>query len=488
MPAPMPRSTRGVALPLAALAAALTVSGCGLLPGGGTSDADDAAAAADPGPSVEVVDLSTPAQASIAVSSRLFDASPVAVLAGTGGTDDAIDAATELGVPVLIDDPAAPAELARLRATTVLTFGTTKRDVFGGVPAAASPDALADQLDELSEQVDPADAADAIVAMASVDDFQVAAATASIAGGTVVEGAVDDLRSALDDDVAAAVMTRPESDVLALGAPFTPTFSYAVSVLRADAQQIGGGFLALDDRLFVTLHGRPGDPSLGQLLGESTLTESIARMRRIAQERYGSLQDDPVVPTLEIVATAATDEPGPDADYSDPMPVEELTAIVDAADAAGVSVLVDLQPGAASFLAQARVYADVLARPNVGLTLEPGLSRGRVSADDVNAVSTWLADLTAEGALPQKLVVVRDTGAIADRDEIAVDRPELAVTLGVDVPGTVPEKLDAWAAYRADAPAGIGFAWIQYAVDGSGLQVEDYYRRVDPFPSVIIYQ
>ncbi len=67
-------------------------------------------------------------------------------------------------------------------------------------------------------------------------------------------------------------------------------------------------------------------------------------------------------------------------------------------------VVLDLQPGRADFLSQARRYESLLARPNVGLALDPEwrlapgqrhrAQIGSVSATEINRTSAWLADLT----------------------------------------------------------------------------------------------
>ena len=78
---------------------------------------------------------------------------------------------------------------------------------------------------------------------------------------------------------------------------------------------------------------------------------------------------------------------------------------MEAAGAAGMAVVLDLQPGRTDFLTQAQQYADLLALPYVGLALDPEWRLapdqvhlrqiGSVGIDEVNGVSAWLADFTA---------------------------------------------------------------------------------------------
>ena len=78
-----------------------------------------------------------------------------------------------------------------------------------------------------------------------------------------------------------------------------------------------------------------------------------------------------VVPTFEIIATTLQGSPGPDGDYSSESSVESLRPWVTKAEKAGLYVVLDLQPGRANFLDQAKRYAPLLRMPNVGLALDP---------------------------------------------------------------------------------------------------------------------
>src|SRR5258708_39816467 len=77
------------------------------------------------------------------------------------------------------------------------------------------------------------------------------------------------------------------------------------------------------------------------------------------------------MPAFEIIATVATAAPGTGGSYSYETPVASLGPWLQAATAAGMYVILDLQPGRASLLAQAKVYQSLLRLPNVGLALDP---------------------------------------------------------------------------------------------------------------------
>jgi hypothetical protein len=131
----------------------------------------------------------------------------------------------------------------------------------------------------------------------------------------------------------------------------------------------GGGQVLFPMRRLVALYGHPGDPSLGAL-GEQDLRTSIARARKVARQ-YRRLSSVPVIPAFEIIATVAEAHPGPDGSYSYESPLSLLGPWVKQATAAGMYVVLDLQAGRASLLAQAKRYEPLLKLPNVGLALDP---------------------------------------------------------------------------------------------------------------------
>src|SRR5699024_11323826 len=96
-------------------------------------------------------------------------------------------------------------------------------------------------------------------------------------------------------------------------------------------------------------------------------------------------------------------------------------------------------PCHAQFSRPAIISGDVLKRPNVGLALDPEwrLSEGQVhmeqigsvSAAEINETTEWLAELTAENALPQKMVILHQfrQSMIRGREQVNTEHPELAM-------------------------------------------------------------
>jgi len=236
------------------------------------------------------------------------------------------------------------------------------------------------------------------------------------------------------------------------------------------------------------------------VVGEQDAAASVQRARDVAAP-YTGLTDKTVVPMFEIIATVAAGAAGSDGDYSNELEIERLRPWIDAATEAGMYVVIDLQPGRTDFLTQAKRYQSLLELPNVGLAIDPEWRLapdqvpleqiGSVSAAEVNAVTSWLADLTNTNGLPQKMVVLHQfqLKMLQDRSQIDTSRPELAMLIHADGQGAQPDKQATWRALHQDAPAGIAWGWKNfYDEDAPMLTPEQTVTDVSPLPDLITYQ
>lgn len=269
----------------------------------------------------------------------------------------------------------------------------------------------------------------------------------------------------------------------------------------ATAELPGGGRTIFPQapRRYVALYGHPGSRRLGAL-GEQDVDASIERVKALAAD-YQAIDGTPAIPTLEIIATVAIGTPGPLGTYSAQWPVEKYLPWVQAAQAAGVAVVLDLQPGTADLLDQAKAYQSLLEYPHVGLAVDPEwklapgqkplTTIGQVDAAEINTVSQWLAELVAQQQLPQKLFVIHQFRAdmVRQRDTLVTSHPELAVVIHVDGQGRQRDKQATWRAIRAGAPAGVHWGWKNfYDEDEPMLTPRQTLSRVEPTPSLITYQ
>lgn len=407
----------------------------------------------------------------------------------------AVTSAEPLGVPVLLDDASAPAELKRLGASSVLTFGAT-RTVAHAVPVPVDADSAASTISGLDLPA-ASHHLDTFVVTRSAAANAAAVATAKNAGATVVEVPTGDPRTSVS--VAKQLRDRPNTPVIALGRPFVRNFSYTLAVVRHDVQQPTGGYLALPGKHYTAMYGHPGAPQLG-VLGEQGVSASVKRVERLAA-KYRRVSDGQFVPTFEIIATVASASAGKDKDYSREASIKSLTPLIDAAEKAGIYVILDLQPGRTDFLTQAKRYRSLLERPNVGLALDPEWRLtskqkhlrqiGSVKVAEINRTADWLAALTRSQQLPQKLFVLHQfsTSMIKDRSHLDVGHAELATVIHVDGSGPQGAKQGTWKHLRQGAPDVAGWGWKNFVdEDEPMLTVPQTWARVRPLPDLITYQ
>jgi hypothetical protein len=323
--------------------------------------------------------------------------------------------------------------------------------------------------------------------------------TARDAGAAVIPVPGGDPRA--DPPVIVALARQRPRQVIGVGQQFGGAVALRerVSMAVTGVQLPGGGQVVFPGRRLVALYGHPGTPALG-VLGQQDLAASVARARQTAA-KYVPLSDGlPVVPAFEIIATVAEASPGPDKAYSAVTPVADIEPWVRQASAAGMYVVLDLQPGRASLLAQAQQYAPLLRLPNVGLALDaewklqpaqlPLKQIGHVDVSEVNAVISWLATLTDTYRLPQKLLVLHQFQLQMIRDEARLDttHDDLAIVVHMDGQGTPSMKQATWRAVVAALPHGVFLGWKDFLVKDHPMLTPAQTMTETPTPVMISYQ
>jgi hypothetical protein len=440
-------------------------------------------------PVVIVASPDRPANVAAAVSQSLRAHAPLLLTSGGTSAGSSVPGSVVSGI--------LRAQIRAFDPHAVLAVG-----VVGSVLAAALPGIhVVTRPAMLPATMAPAPAGHLVLLVRRGD--QEAATLAAVASARVAGALVIPVRGERGDGgrVCARVVAaaRPR-EVLAIGAGFGPAHELAprINVAETGVQLPGGGQILFPKRLLVALYGDPGTPSLG-VLGQQGLLASIARARRVAAA-YRALSHVPVIPAFEIIATVAQAHPGYNGDYSYESTVDSLRPWVRRAIAAGMYVILDLQPGRADLLAQARRYRPLLTLPDVGLALDPEWKLqpgqlplhqiGGVSIIEVNRVIRWLAGLTARYRLPQKLLVLHQFKLSMIRGEQHLDtrHQDLAILIHMDGQGTPANKLQTWEAVFSAAPAGVFFGWKDfYAKDHPMLSPRQTIERT-PRLSMISYQ
>ncbi|MEV4414660.1 hypothetical protein [Catellatospora sp. NPDC049609] len=453
-----------------------------------------------------VVPGTTGAELALQTSRSLFSHAPAVVLVGEqdeASMAQAGSAAVKLGVPVLLTaakDVAAAAlreELDRLAPRTLIPVGEAAARWAQDHPAEGR--AVKPFVEEGLPRLAAVAALDKLLVLTlGRPEAAAATATAKASGAQVLVLAHPDPRA--DDEAIKALAARPGTHVMALGSAFGSADRLRNRIDTAETGTLlpGGRQVLFPHRRLIALYGHPGDSGLGSL-GEQGVDAAVARARKVAAQ-YGSLTDDQVVPAFEIITTVASSDPGPDGDYSNESTVEHLKPWVDAARAAGIYVLLDLQPGRTDFLTQAKRYTELLKQPHVGLALDPEwrlaphqqhmVQIGSVGANEINKTAAWLAELTRADRLPQKILMLHQfrTDMITGRSGIDTDVDELSVVIHADGFGVASEKMATWDAVRAGAPANIWWGWKNFYDEDKPTFTPKQTFAVEPSPVFVSYQ
>ncbi len=176
--------------------------------------------------------------------------------------------------------------------------------------------------------------------------------------------------------------------------------------------------------------------------------------------------------------------------------------MIDAAEKAGVYVILDLQPGRTNFLVQAKQYESLLKRPHVGLALDPEwrlrpkqkhlTQIGKVSVNEVNQVGDWLAALTKANNLPQKVFVLHqfNINMIKGRARLDTSAPRAGDGDPRRRPGCLRRQAGHVALPAQKAPQGVFWGWKNF-LDEDPQMLSTSGRpgsKVKPHPELISYQ
>lgn len=452
----------------------------------------------EPDEALTVVADEAPGARALSMSRLLYASADVVVLVPADGeVAEVADVVREHGVPLLeTTAPGLAEELDRLGATSAVVVGDTTpvQDLDLEVVAAATTTDVDRELDDHLATSAPAEPGEGLIVLTR-DPAVDALALATAGSAEVVAVPTGDPRT--DPAVVEQLRSLGARPTVVLG-PGWPDPAYTVGVARSDEALPGGGHTIFPGRHVVALYGSPDLPALG-VLGEQDPAGAVARTQQVV-DQYAPISDRPVVGAFEVIATIADAEIGADGDYSREVPVETLRPWVDAAGDAGMFVILDLQPGRTDFLTQAKRYTDLLLEPHVGLALDPEWRLapdqvhlrqiGSVTGAEADAVAAWLADLTREHDLPQKMFVLHQfaPSMITNRELVRTDRPELQVVVHVDGQGTPGGKAGTWNLLRQGADPGIAWGWKNFFDEDLPMLTPEQTWGVAPRPDLVTYQ
>ena len=267
---------------------------------------------------------------------------------------------------------------------------------------------------------------------------------------------------------------------------------------QAEAEELRelprGGRSIFPERRVVAFYGAPQDEELG-VLGIGTPEQAARKLEKLAA-RYAT-EDRPVLPAMELIATIASNAPGEDGMWRTRQDDATVQRYLNAARRAKALLLLDIQPGHADFLVEARWLERWLREPDVGLALDPewhtpgiqpGTEIGSVTSEQVNAVSAWLSNIVREERLPEKLFVVHQftNDMIQDKERVK-RRAGLAITFNVDGFGDRANKIAKYDEFtRRAARFHDGFK-LFYRED-TNLMTPGAVLDLRPPPDLIVYE
>ena len=247
------------------------------------------------------------------------------------------------------------------------------------------------------------------------------------------------------------------------------------------------------DHRVVGFYGAPQAAELG-ILGIGS-PDSVAKKLTRQAKPYAT-RERPILPAFELLAVIAANAPGDDDLYRNRQDDAIIRRYLTAARKAKAILLLDIQPGRADFLTEAKALEKWLKEPDVSLALDPewrmeageipGQTIGSVDADEVNQVSSYLSGVVREGNLPEKLMLIhRFTEDMVERPEALEKPPGVVVTLNVDGFGTKEQKL---AKYRVLVPRRFRAGFKLFYREDEGLMSPREVLALRPEPDFVVYE
>jgi hypothetical protein len=198
--------------------------------------------------------------------------------------------------------------------------------------------------------------------------------------------------------------------------------------------------------------GAPASTALGRL-GVGNL-DARAREIETRWKAYGKDRD--IMPVLELIATLVHPKPGGDGKYRQRITDDVIQRYLAAARRVEGLLLLNIQPGRADFLPEAKAYERWLREPDVGLALDPewavergqipGRVFGRTTGTELDQVARYLAGIVQRYDLPEKPLVFHQLHASIIREPGRL-RPHRGVVLIKSVDG-IGHRADKEATWR----------------------------------------
>jgi hypothetical protein len=269
---------------------------------------------------------------------------------------------------------------------------------------------------------------------------------------------------------------------------------------RVSAGRASGGAATytgpvLPDERVVAFYGAP---QMGRtVLGLNSPAEAARKLARQTNP-YATYGERPAVGEFDLVSVFATAGGGPDGLYRSRQPADVIEIYLEQARAAGVRLMLDIQPGRARIGDEMRALAPWIAQPDVDVAIDPewnvgprgvpGSTRGEITSREINAAIRKLSATVSTVGLPPKLLVIHQfrRGMVRGRTRIK-SSPGVQAVLNFDGIGAPAPKVAGYAALASARPSVFNGFSVFYSLDRPLMAPTDV-LALDPSPDFLLYQ
>ncbi len=248
----------------------------------------------------------------------------------------------------------------------------------------------------------------------------------------------------------------------------------------------------------VTFYGHPDNNRLG-ILGEfATPAAMIAKLKAQTAAYHAADPSRPAIPTIELIASVASDTPGDDGLYLNRTRLSLIEEYADIAAKNDCLLLLDIQLGYDSIANEVSRLAPILKRSNVHLAIDPefhvkrgavpGDEFGSVTAAEVNGAAKMLADIVTQNGITDKVLVIHQFrfDMLPDKENIK-PIPHVQMVVVMDGFGAPGAKSENYTTFVHDELIQYGGIKLFYKQD-KPLMTPAEIVALDPSPLVVIYQ
>lgn len=261
----------------------------------------------------------------------------------------------------------------------------------------------------------------------------------------------------------------------------------------------GGSTSLFPGYRLVGFSGAPGAPGQGRL-GIGKLDDRVVEMMSVASSYADGRK---AMPVMELIATTVHPVPGKDGMFRTRLDDDKIQQWLDTARRHGAILLLNIQPGRASFLDEAKAYEKFLSEPDVGLALDPewavkaGQIPGRVfgstTGAELDEVASWLSALVLEYNLPEKPMIYHQLNpGIVKNETDLLAHEGVALIKSIDGIGSPGAKVETWKRLVAGLPphihTGFKLFYEEDVASGGVLMKPAEVLALTPQPEYVLYE